>query len=580
MLRPRYKCSGIYWILILYVIIGIAYAKKHKDCDKDDLQCQTIISSSITSSFSSITTSSSTINSLSSSSWELETFSDFHEAKVANPKPNPDKPNSVQDSSSTFEDNINHNQDLGSSNEGNTNANTTSSSALSNVEAGILSACGILVVAGIAVGIFVWKNTSERRNLRQSHGTLDLEQNGHPDDDNDDDDTTSFKHTTKESSQYEHTKHQQGIKLPCMVYDKNDFFSNWQRKNDTGQGDFQYEPNQKSPTRVISEKAPAASDLRFQIPTFKHTLFSSEDEIQNSNKIRINIEEDDDDDSLEEKDTSPPNEHVVDDDYIITASHLRNSDYSPMFAPAPQLQPNNQARPSALDPTYDPAAITYPLQKFLRGVATTPNQTPCVIPIQLDHQDDDTESIEEAESVEETEPKQGSSRALNHQLTKLLRPERRQDMIKVDLDDDDDDDDDDNTTLLNLQKAYQELEQERKAVYDQEKSTEEGPAKIFTEDYKEEYFNRCGQSFISSLDLPDDQYIPLRNASGPNLISRAQVLADPIRRLGEDEIALWEQTCIKRELKRLSYEMWDEQMLRDEIEEYDRKKIENYYGKK
>lgn len=403
---------------------------------------------------------------------------------------------------------------------------------------------------------------------------MDLEQNVHADDDNDDD--PSFKHT-KVSSQYEHTnlKHQQGIKLPSIVYDKNDFFSNWQRKNDTGQGDFQYEPNQKSPTRVISEKAPAASDLRFQIPTFKHSLFSSEDEIRSSNKIRINIEEDDDDDddddgSLEEKSRSP-NKHVEEDDYIITASHLRNSDYSAMFAPSPQLQPN-QARPSALDPTYDPTAITYPLQKFLRG-APTPNQTPCVIPIRLDHRDD-TESIDETESVEETEPKQGSSRALNHQLTKLLQQQGKEpDMIKVDLDGD-------NTTLLNLQKAYQELELERKAMYDLEKSAEQGPAKLFTEDYKEEYFNRCGQSFMSSLDLPADQYIPLRNASGPDLISRAQVLADPIRRLGEDEIALWEQTCIKRELKRLSYEMWDEQMLRDEIEEYDRKQIENYYGKK
>ncbi|KAI8051866.1 hypothetical protein BDF21DRAFT_456745 [Thamnidium elegans] len=537
MLRPRYKCNGIYWILIFYVI-GIVYATKHKDCDKDDLQCE-----AITSAFSSITSSSSSSSSstTNTSSCVLETSSDFHEAKVAHPKPNPDKPNAVQDPTSTFQDTINHNHDLGSSNEADTSDHHQPSSALSNVEAGILSACGILVVAGIAVGIFVWKNTTDRRNLRQNPS--DLEQN----------DDTSFKHT---KSQYEHSK-QQSIKLPSNVYDKNDFFSNWQRKNDKGE----YEPNQKSPTRVISEKAPATTDLRFQIPTFKHSLFSSEDEIQNNNKIRINIEEDDDDDddSLEEAHTSP-NKH--DDNYIITASHLRNSDYSPMFAPSPQLQ-SNQERPSALDPTYDPTAITYPLQKFLRDIPT-PDQNHSVIPIniQLNNQDD-------AESIEEKEPKQESSRTLNHQLKKLLQPEQHG---MVDLDDD--------TTLLNLQKAYQELEEERKAIYDQERSLEEGPAKIFTQDYKQEYFNRYGQPFMSSLDLPDDQYIPLRNASGPDLISRAQVLADPIRRLGEDEIALWEQTCIKRELKRLSYEMWDEQMLRDEIEEYDRKQIENYYGKK
>jgi hypothetical protein len=91
-----------------------------------------------------------------------------------------------------------------------------------------------------------------------------------------------------------------------------------------------------------------------------------------------------------------------------------------------------------------------------------------------------------------------------------------------------------------------------------------GPAQLFIDDYKKKYLEEHGKPFMSPLDLPDDQFIPLQDALGPPLISRAEVLADPARRLGEDEIALWEQSCRKKELKRLSYEMWDEQVIREE----------------
>lgn len=329
----------------------------------------------------------------------------------------------------------------------------------------------------------------------------------------------------------------QGINVPLPAIYRDDFFSNWQRRNNTHHdSNFQFEPRQKSPiVKVISEKQ--SLDLKFQTPTFEHAIFNSDQEaiVVVNNKIPLNVEE----------------------DYIITAKHLRNSDYGPMFSGG-SLQANI-TRPSALDPTYDPTALTYQLQKFLKS-SPTPLQSlsPMQISINLD--------LDE-------EPKEVVNEVLGHQLSKLLLNEN---MVQINLNEPDE-----NTkmTLSNLQKAYQGLEQERKAIYFQENPLEKGPAQLFIQDYKDNYLKKHGTPFMSSLDLPDDEYIPLRNASGPELISRAKVLADPILRLGQDEIALWEQGRIKKELKRLSYEMWDEQVLREEIEEHDRKHIECYYGK-
>jgi hypothetical protein len=58
------------------------------------------------------------------------------------------------------------------------------------------------------------------------------------------------------------------------------------------------------------------------------------------------------------------------------------------------------------------------------------------------------------------------------------------------------------------------------------------------------------QPIQSPLDLPQDCYIPLKDAVGPRLISRAEVMADPIRRQGQDELALWEENCRKKKVSK------------------------------
>lgn len=472
-------------------------------CDTDDscLNFSSTTSIATSSYFSFLPTDSS-----------LDSLSDFHEAKVARPKKNQNSPEtqtpaqeSVIIKNDLNEESLDNNEDF-----------TGPLPGLSNIETGILGACGILVVAGIAVGIFVWKNTSRRRNLRHSHELPVSDEEG--------DDFDYLKQLDTKRS----------IKAPLPAIYRDDFFSNWQRRNGKhNDSSFQYEPRQKSPmVKVISEKQPL--DLKFQIPTFEHAIFNSEQEpdIAN-NKIPLNVEE----------------------DYIITTKHLRNSDYGPMFSGG--LPQANITRPSALDPTYDPTAITYQLQKFLKSTPALQNVSPMQISLNLD--------LDEV-------PKEVVNGSLGHQLSKLLLTEN---MVQVDLNEPENA----KVTLSNLQKAYQGLEQERRVVHSQECSSEKDSAQLFVQNYKEDYLKKHGTPFMSSLDLPDDKYIPLRNASGPELISRAKVLADPVLRLGQDEIALWEQGRIKKELKRLSYEMWDEQLLREETEEDDRKRMECYYGK-
>ncbi|KAG2208560.1 hypothetical protein INT47_010256 [Mucor saturninus] len=491
MLKARYKPKRLYWVLIVYVTIGVTYAV----CDTDDVCLKFSSTTSIATSsyFSFLPTDSS-----------LDSLSDFHEAKVARPKNNQNNPETLTPVQAPViikddinEESLDNNEDF-----------TGPLPGLSNIETGILGACGILVVAGIAVGIFVWKNTSRRSNLRQNHELPISDEEG--------DDFDYMKQLNNK----------QGISVPLPAIYRDDFFSNWQRRNGKhNDSNFQYEPRQKSPmVKVISEKQPL--DLKFQIPAFEHAIFNSEQEANTgNNKISLNVEE----------------------DYIITAKHLRNSDYGPMFSGG--LPQANITRPSALDPTYDPTAITYQLQKFLKSAPALQSVSPMEISLNLESDE---------------EPKEIVNGSLGHQLSKLLLTEN---MVQVDLNEPENA----KITLSNLQKAYQGLEQERRIVHLQESSTEKRPAQSFIQDYKDDYFKKHGTPFMSSLDLPDDKYIPLRNASGPELISRAKVLADPVLRLGQDEIALWEQGRIKKELKRLSYEMWDEQVLREEIEEDDRK---------
>ncbi|KAL9551198.1 hypothetical protein MBANPS3_004374 [Mucor bainieri] len=628
-----------YWIysLVLFYFILIVHATDSvEDCDEDDLECLEDFTTTTSASF--VTSSSSSFGeplSTVSAAGTPDVLSDFHEAKLVNPKPDPnhpggrkERPPAKQDGepAGSVQDKYNQDQDIDSGSAGlGETIDESTATGLSKVEAGVLSACGILVVAGIAVGIFVWKNTTKRRNLRDRETSMaDLEYNhdldmsgGNPMAVKDsittampkavlepslksqqrfNDDMQSVKSNTTNNSdslamiqkqlqqeleEEERLQLQQlkqkpiiNLTLPAFERDEDDFFTSWEQRNSKLST-----TSDTNPPQQISEQQPAS----FQLPKLEHTLFTSEEAIISVNKpqaVEIVYDETEEDDIIQ------PNS--------IAAAHVSSTYHTPevgkeyeMADLSPGLQANTApSRPSATDPLHDPTAITYPLQKFL-NTPTQSFKSPVQIPVELGNSHEEEEDQdEEEEEKEENAPVQNtinilpldkdafgvtydsiiekpaassSAHNLSQQLNKIFRhPENAEPatttphtaMVDIDLNDTPI-----NTTTIIASKSQRALEKSPL------KETEPGK-----------------QPFLSPLDLPDDQYIPMRDAAGPPLVSRAHVLADPVRRLGQDEIALWEQNCRKKELKRLSYEMWDEQMLRDQIEENDRKHIANYYG--
>ncbi|CAO3619057.1 unnamed protein product [Mucor fragilis] len=636
-----------YWIysLVLFYLILIAYAADSaEDCDEDDLECLEDFTTTTSASF--ITSSSSSFGeplSTVSAAGTPDVLSDFHEAKLVNPKPDPNHPGGRKErlpakqdgeQAGSVQDKYNQDQDIDSGSAGlGETIDESTATGLSKIEAGVLSACGILVVAGIAVGIFVWKNTTKRRNLRDRDMSMaDLEHNHDLDMGGGDpmavknsiattttntttmpkavlepsiksqqrlnDDMQSVKSNATNNSgslamiqkqlqqeleQEERLQLQQlkqqpiiNLTLPAFERDDDDFFTSWEHRNSKPSTATNTHP----PQQIPEQPQPQPS---FQLPKLEHTLFALEDSIISVNKTQaVEIVYDE----TEEDDIIQPNS-------IAAAAHVSSTYHTPdigkdyeMADLSPGVQANTTtSRPSAADPLHDPTAITYPLQKFLNTPTQSfksPVQIPVVLGSNLEEEEDDDEEDED-DPVENTVSKlpldkdafgatyndiiekpaaSPSVHNLSQQLTKIFRhPEDaepssssspRTAMVDIDLDD---------TPMITTTITT--------ATSKSQRALEKSPLKT-TEPGK--------QPFLSPLDLPDDQYIPMRDAVGPPLVSRAQVLANPVRRLGQDEIALWEQNCRKKGLKRLSCEMWDEQMVRDQLEENDRKHIANYYG--
>jgi len=592
----------------------------------------TTSASFITSSLSSFGEPLSTV----SAAGTPDVLSDFHEAKLVDPKPDhnhpggsgarkdrlPAKPDGEQ--AGTVQDKYNQDQDIDSGSAGlGETIDESTATGLSKVEAGVLSACGILVVAGIAVGIFVWKNTTKRRNLRDQDMTMtDLEYNHDLDMSGGDpmavknsmatampkavlepsiksqqrlnDDLQSVKSNTTNNSeslaiiqkqlqqeleeeerlQLQQLKQQPiiNLTLPAFERDEDDFFASWEQRNSKPTNTNQQQ---------ISEQLQQPDIHSFQLPKLEHTLFASEDPIISVNKtqaVEIVYDETKEDAIIQPNSIAAATAHVT------STYHTPEvgKEYE-MANLSPGLQTNTASRPSAMDPLHDPTAITYPLQKFL-NTPTQSFKSPVQIPVDLGNSLGEEEEGEEDEDdhhlAENTmqEPskllldkdafgatydniieKPGTSssvRNLGQQLNKIFRhPENSEVtssttqsvMVDIDLND---------TSTTNKPKSHRALEKSPMAATALQEETEPGK-----------------QPFLSPLDLPDDQYIPMRDAAGPPLVSRAQVLADPVRRLGQDEIALWEQNCRKKQLKRLSCEMWDEQVLRDQMEENEKSHI-------
>lgn len=570
------------------------------------------------------------------------------------PKPaNPDVPNrplvpNTPNFESSVQDDINQNQDLGSSTE-NLLHEEKQLSALSNVEAGVLSACGVLVVAGIAVGIFVWKNTTRRRNLRRNHDMPmhDLESNGEGGDNG----AFAMKERLgalggKDIVDVSLSQLQSGsglkavVTIPDAARVRDDFFTNWQRRNQQGDSggnnNFEFEPKPKLiQEQIIPDKTNTVFDLTQQVlsPEKEAAIISEEDIVDALQQTGVpNLEQPNESNDL--KIFSKLDDVAAEINQVEKLSdQLGEPAIAQLSTEVPITQTNaTTAIPSALDPTYDPTALTYPLQKFLRTPASAPSPMQISVNIISDDDEDenDDDSIaaynqleKEAEYAAATRPKPtpniGKERSpqlteiiadnkgllgtpLSQHLNKLLRhpsTERHRmvstgsssKMVEISLQDE---------VVLDPPLQQQFLASPRlnnilgkftkeplpmvsnhHYIPPEEEpnisNNGKGPAQLFIEDYKKKYLEEHGKPFMSPLDLPDDQYVPLRDAAGPPLISRAEVLADPVRRLGEDEIALWEQSCRKKERKGLPPDIWDENVLRDGVEAYDRNRIAEYY---
>ncbi|CAO3650966.1 unnamed protein product [Mucor hiemalis] len=609
---PRSKSNWIYWLLLIYVTISAVLSTEQSDCDFDDLECledfiPTSSYSYVTSSWSSHGQSSSTDTAPSS-----DILSDFHEAKLVHPKPgNPDIPNipltpNTPHPDSSVQDNFNQDQDLGSSTE-NLLHQEKQLSALSNVEAGVLSACGVLVVAGIAVGIFVWKNTTRRRNLRRNHDMPmhDIESNGEGGDGEVKEKLGALERNDILDVSLSKLQSGSGLKavvtLPERALDRNDFFTNWQRRNQEGGNEFEPKPKLLQ-EEIIPDKSSNAAvfDLTLQVSSSEKEAVISDDDAVITQQIKqsINIEEDNDLKIVPILDGSAE------------ISKVDGSTNAPLST---QRQTSTApAIPSALDPSYDPTSLTYPLQKFLRTpTINAPSPMQISVNIGSDNDDDDSIVVDNEGNYTATPPqpthdidKEKSPQLpdiiadnkgllgtpLSQHLNKLLRhpsSERQRmvstgsssKMVEISLKDDAIPHQQQFLASPRLNNILGKFTKEplHQNYYEQppDISSEKGPAQLFIDDYKKKYLEEHGRPFMSPLDLPDDQYVPLRDAAGPPLISRAEVLADPVRRLGEDEIALWEHSRRKKELK--GKEIWDENTLREEVEAYDRNRIAQYY---
>ncbi|KAL7332403.1 hypothetical protein PS15p_204453 [Mucor circinelloides] len=605
-----------YWIytLVLFYFILIAHATDSaEDCDEDDLECledftTTTSASFITSSLSSFGEPLSTV----SAAGAPDVLSDFHEAKLVDPKPDPNHPGgngarkdrlpAKQDGeqAGTVQDKYNQDQDIDSGSAGlGETIDESTATGLSKVEAGVLSACGILVVAGIAVGIFVWKNTTKRRNLRDQDMTMaDLEYNHDLDMSGGDpmavknsmatampkavlepsiksqqrlnDDLQSVKSNTTNNSeslaiiqkqlqqeleeeerlQLQQLKQQPiiNLTLPAFERDEDDFFASWEQRNSKPANTNQQQ---------ISEQPQQPDIHSFQLPKLEHTLFASEEPIISVNKTQ----------AVEIVYDETKEDAIIQPNSIAAAAHVASTYHTPevgkeyeMANLSPGLQTNTASRPSAMDPLHDPTAITYPLQKFL-NTPTQSFKSPVQIPVDLGN------------SLGEEEEEDGDD---GHHLAENTMPEPSKLLLDKDA----------------FGATYENII-EKPGTSSSVRNLGQQLNKIFRHPENSEVTSSTTQSAMVDIDLNETSTTSKSKShralekspmaatalqdetepAGPPLVSRAQVLADPVRRLGQDEIALWEQNCRKKQLKRLSYEMWDEQVLRDQIEENEKRHI-------
>lgn len=638
------KCRSFRYNLpesfVTYFINYLFIVDKQEQCNTDDSQC---IDASTSSFVTSYIASSSSFDSMPYATFPVvltDTLSDFHEAKVAQPRQGLQKPDKVpslsptDDNIGSIQDKYNENQESDSHSHGSSDSleETSSSVGLSRVEAGVVSVCGILVVAGIAVGIFVWKNTVRRRSLRDQGDMADLENYIDPDNHHDNSNNPII---VNGALSLKENRDRQQKKIQRFNQQENNtapFNTSGETMMKPAQEQDQPESQaigmqELSKDPIILDKTSPALELSSN----NHILAKDADKQQPNTSTTVTIEQ------VQTELTSQPNildrkEEVTNDtlqmsdpeqapqphlaniaalqphsihdtpSYIhntpnlldlekesTLAPKLDNCTNEPIFNGSPGIEGNVSTYPSALDPAFDPTALTYPLKKLMH----TPRIITSSAHISVDlsrHEDDEAEGEQLNVQPRKETVKQRSDHdniesklptlKLGQQLNKLFRypdkstlHEQEQDSNATAIVD---------ISLVSSSDSSSNNHKEKKMIIKLkkgpmlEKLTRVPPrssssAQSIKEDYTDKYETEYGKPFLSPLDLPNDKYIPLRDAAGPPLMSRAQVLADPIKRLGEDEIALWEQNLKKK--KEFSYE----QMKKEELDDKNIY-IENCFG--
>ncbi|OBZ91722.1 hypothetical protein A0J61_00200 [Choanephora cucurbitarum] len=470
--------SFLLLILIFHHVQTAAPAKRVTDeevqCNENDASCQSNIRIQPTIS-PEIPKDELAFKTLISAA-SYETISNFHEAKVAHPPHQLGLPPLVENQPTNLPG-FDLPDDTSSGIEQNpSSSEETVSSGLSRVETAVLSTCGVLVIAGIAVGIFVWRNTARNR---QRHTDSDLE--------------------------YEYEDEQDAA-------NRDPVRRNLIRLN---------------PVYSVSKEQPSS------VHTFQE---------QGSQRDR-NVSPTHEQQSKLSTELSRSESQTTSQSLILTSHHLRNSLYGPMFGGAPSIEPNSQSltsSPQAIDIVQDPSTLTYPLQKFLKSsvsathiplawaspsdsVGNSPNgisnnfnneYTCDNIQEALHHNNDQTRKSMEQPSK--------SAHSLGHQLVNLFNK------------------------TSNITQNTKPLTKPKHPIV---KLSNDNQLAIQVYTNKPISTTVTALGFFSPLDLPEDQYVPMRDAIGLPLVSRAEVMADPIRRLGKDEIALWEEGKRKKAIE-------------------------------
>lgn len=319
----------------------------------------------ITSSSSSFGEPLSTVNPANST----EILSDFHEAKISSQQDSVKYDPLSKEGGSIQDSNSNNGLETSAS-----FSSAEESSGLNNVQTAVLSACGVLVVGGIAVGIFVWKNTYENK----TPGALasDNQDNGHF--------NLNRQFSLEKYHSHVQQKKQRKQSMKEATSEKNEQDDTMQDISNRVHYQTEYNPDISIALPTLEQEKENFFSIGSNFLK-ESTIFSDIHQSSKTDKTLLlaNLEEG----LFSFEDFNTPHLPKPEENSVAINVPQTETDQ-------PALQPirENNRVPSAEDPQYDPTALTYSLRKFLQTPVL--QQSPIHISIDLGIDDDDEEEEE------------------------------------------------------------------------------------------------------------------------------------------------------------------------------------------